>query len=152
MLPGKRFCRIRFCQLGTLHHPEFQLLLNPECCENIEHEPLPVSVYFLRFGRCVSADPAADFAALLDFGLRSVLPAADAALVLVTSELLRCVNADPAADLAALLALGLRNVRAAADAAFLPVDSRFPLFAISLILSFAVWASKLPVDLRFSMG
>ena len=38
------------------------------------------------FGRCVSADAAADLAALLDFGSRSTLLAADAALALVTSE------------------------------------------------------------------
>lgn len=37
------------------------------------------------FGRCVSAEAAADFAALLDFGSRSTLDAADAAFLLVTS-------------------------------------------------------------------
>ena len=37
------------------------------------------------FGRCVKAEPAAVFAALLDLGLRSTFDAADAALLLVTS-------------------------------------------------------------------
>jgi hypothetical protein len=37
------------------------------------------------FGRCVSADAAADFAAALDFGSLSTLAAADAAFALVTS-------------------------------------------------------------------
>ena len=36
-------------------------------------------------GRCVRADAAAVFAALLDFGLRRTLAAADAAFALVTS-------------------------------------------------------------------
>lgn len=38
-----------------------------------------------RLGRCVRADPAAVFAALLDLGLRSTLDAAEAARLLVTS-------------------------------------------------------------------
>ena len=42
-------------------------------------------LYFFRFGRCVRAEAAADFAALLDFGLRSTLAAAEAAFALVTS-------------------------------------------------------------------
>ena len=37
---------------------------------------------------CESADPAADFAALLAFGFLSTLDAADAALLLVTSDFL----------------------------------------------------------------
>ena len=41
--------------------------------------------YFFRFGRCVRAEAAADLAALLDFGLRSTLAAAEAAFALVTS-------------------------------------------------------------------
>lgn len=45
--------------------------------------------YFFLFGRCVSADAAADLAALEDFGSRSTLAAADAAFALVTSEFLR---------------------------------------------------------------
>ncbi|MDW3184381.1 hypothetical protein [Roseobacter sp.] len=45
--------------------------------------------YFFRFGRCVSADAAAVFAAFEDFGLRSTFDAAEAALALVTSEFLR---------------------------------------------------------------
>lgn len=44
-------------------------------------------IYFFLLGRCVKADAAAVFAALLDFGFRSTLPAADAALLLVTSPL-----------------------------------------------------------------
>ena len=48
--------------------------------------PRPTVNYFFLFGRCVSADAAADFAALLDFGSRSTLEAAEAALALVTSE------------------------------------------------------------------
>ncbi len=47
--------------------------------------PIVLNRYFLRFGRCVSAEPAADFAALLAFGLRSTFDAADAAFLLVTS-------------------------------------------------------------------
>lgn len=39
----------------------------------------------LLFGRCVSAEAAADLAALLDLGLLSTFPAADAALAEVTS-------------------------------------------------------------------
>ena len=45
-------------------------------------------IYFFGedlFGRCVKAEPAAVFAALLDFGLRSTFDAADAARLLVTS-------------------------------------------------------------------
>jgi hypothetical protein len=41
--------------------------------------------HFFLFGRCVSAEPAADFAALLALGFRSTLDAAEAALLLVTS-------------------------------------------------------------------
>lgn len=44
--------------------------------------------YFFRLGRCVSADAAADLAALLDWGSRKTLDAAEAAFLLVTSELL----------------------------------------------------------------
>jgi len=39
-------------------------------------------------GRCVSADAAAVFAALLDRGLRRTFDAADAARLLVTSDFL----------------------------------------------------------------
>ena len=49
-----------------------------------------VEIYFLfeagRFGRCVKAEPAADLAALLEFGSRSTLLAAVAARLLVTSR------------------------------------------------------------------
>ncbi len=40
------------------------------------------------FGRCVSAEAAAVFAALLELGLRNTCDAAEAAFLLVTSELL----------------------------------------------------------------
>ena len=45
-----------------------------------DHEPS------FRFGRCVSADPPAIFAALPELGLRSTLDAAEAARLLVTSR------------------------------------------------------------------
>jgi hypothetical protein len=83
--------------------------------------------FFPRPGRCVRAEAAADFAALLALGLLSVRAAADAAFALVTSPLRLCVNAEPAADFAALLALELCKVLPAAEAAFLPVLSP-PLF------------------------
>ena len=43
--------------------------------------------YFFLSGRCVRAEAAADFSALLDFGFRSTLDAAEAAFALVTSLL-----------------------------------------------------------------
>lgn len=46
---------------------------------------LPHSSCYLRFGRCVSAEAAALFAAFDEFGLAKTLAAADAALALVTS-------------------------------------------------------------------
>lgn len=94
--------------------------------------------YRLRPGRCVSADPAADFAAFDAWGFRSVLEAALAALLLVTSLaplLLRtCVNAEPAALLAALLAVRLRKTFDAADAARFPVTSVFRFVATFIFL------------------
>ena len=48
----------------------------------------PAEAHFFLFGRCVSAEAAADFAALLDLGFRSTFDAADAAFLLVTSEFL----------------------------------------------------------------
>ncbi len=81
-------------------------------------------------GRCVSADPAADLADLLAFGLRNVLAAALAAFLPVISVLFLCVNAEPAADFASLLASGFLKVLAAAVAAFLPVLSLFLLLMI----------------------
>ena len=99
----------------------------------------------MRPGRCVNADPAADFAAFEAFGFRSVLDAALAAFLLVTSltpHLLRtCVNAEPAALLAALLAVGLRKTFDAADAARFPVTSVLRLIAIFTFLTFFL---KLP--------
>lgn len=98
----------------------------------------------MRPGRCVSADPAADFAAFDAFGFRSVLEAALAAFLLVTSfapVLLRtCVRAEPAALFAALLAVGLRKVFEAADAARLPVTSVLRLVAIFLFPFFCMIA------------
>lgn len=41
--------------------------------------------FFLLFGLCVSADTAADLAALLEFLLRKTSEATDAAFLLVTS-------------------------------------------------------------------
>jgi hypothetical protein len=76
-----------------------------------------------RPGRCVSAEPAADFAAGLAPGLLSVRAAAVAALEPVTSLLWTWVSAEPAADFAALPAAGLLKVFAAADAARGPVLS-----------------------------
>ena len=43
------------------------------------------SYYFFLFGRCVSADAAAVFAALLDLGFLKTFAAAEAARALVTS-------------------------------------------------------------------
>ena len=67
--------------------------------------------------RCDRSLPAADFAALLAFGLPRVFPAFEAAFAPVTRELPVCDKVLAAADFAALLALGLRSVRLAADAA-----------------------------------
>ena len=85
----------------------------------------------MRLGRWVNAEPAADFAALEAVGLRKVLAAALAALLLVISLLRTWVSADPAADFAALLAVWLRSVLLAADAARFPVDSDRVLLGIS---------------------
>ena len=41
--------------------------------------------YFFLFGRCVKAEAAAVFAALLEFGLLNTFPAAEAAVLLVCS-------------------------------------------------------------------
>lgn len=99
-----------------------------------------LSVQCLRPGRWVSADPAADFAAFDAYGFRSVLEAALAAFLLVTSLtplLLRtCVRAEPAALFAALLAVRLRKVADAADAARLLVTSVLRFLVISF--SFAL--------------
>jgi hypothetical protein len=50
---------------------------------------IPPLTHFRLFGRCVSAEAAAVFAALLDLGLRSTFPAAEAAFLLVTSLFFR---------------------------------------------------------------
>lgn len=54
-----------------------------------------VRFHFFLFGRCVRADAAAVFAALLDFGSLRTLPAADAAFLLVTSELRFAITGAP---------------------------------------------------------
>ena len=53
----------------------------------------PSLVYFFLLGRWVRAEAAALFAAALDLGLRSTLPAAEAAFRLVTSRLVFLVIA-----------------------------------------------------------
>ena len=87
-------------------------------------KPLMQNHYFL-FGHWVSVEPAADFAVLDAFGLRSVFDAALAALAEVTLVVRDCANADPAADFADFVADGLRSVLDADDAARLPVRSVF---------------------------
>ncbi|QYJ00629.1 hypothetical protein KUV46_15040 [Thalassovita mediterranea] len=77
----------------------------------------------LRFGRCVSVDAAADFAALLaDFDC-SVFAAVDAALAELTFDVFDWASAEPAADFADLDAEELRRVLDAALAADFPVLS-----------------------------
>lgn len=49
----------------------------------------PTPTYFRLFGRCVSAEAAAVFAAVLDRGFRSTFAAAEAAFLLVTSLFFR---------------------------------------------------------------
>lgn len=52
--------------------------------------------YLRLFGRCARAEPAADFAALLDLGFRRTLDAAEAAFLLVTLLLrLRAISKPP---------------------------------------------------------
>lgn len=77
----------------------------------------------LRFGRCVSVDAAADFAALLADFVCSVFPAADAALAELTFDVFDWASAEPAADFADFDAEELRRVLDAAVAARLPVLS-----------------------------
>lgn len=67
--------------LSPLHRYEGVVRIVGQVVERI------VVHHFLLLGRCVSADPAAVFAALLEFGFRSVLLAAEAARALVTSLL-----------------------------------------------------------------
>ena len=81
----------------------------------------------------MSADPAADFAALLAPLLRRTLDAADPALADVTFfGALVWDSADPAADFAALLALGFLKTFEAAEAAFFPVTSFFAILILLL--------------------
>lgn len=90
--------------------------------------------YFRRLGRCVSAEPADDFADLFEPVLRKVFDAADPALVEVTFfGAFVWDKAEPAADFAALLELLLLNALDAADAAFLPVTSFFLLIVTCLL-------------------
>ena len=74
--------------------------------------------------RCVSAEPAAVFAALLELELRSALEAALAARPeVVFGGDLCCARAEPAADFELLLESLLRSTLEAADAALLLVTS-----------------------------
>jgi len=82
--------------------------------------------YFFLSGFWVNAEPAADFAVLLDAGLLRVLLAELAALGDVTfCGAFVCERADPAADFAVLLAFGFCKVLDAALAAFGVVISGF---------------------------
>lgn len=77
-------------------------------------------------GLCVSADPEAVFAVLLESGFRSTLEAAVAAELEVTfAGACLCERAEPAADFAALLVFGFCKTFDAADAARFPVVSLF---------------------------
>ena len=87
----------------------------------------------------MSADPADDFAALLEPLLRKVLDAAVPALVDVTFfGAFVWDNAEPAADFADLPEPSFLNTFEAAEAAFFPVTS---LLAILLYLRFllGIW-------------
>ncbi|WP_186438718.1 hypothetical protein [Agrobacterium fabrum] len=73
----------RCCETGVSHR---KAAVNNECGSTGScHRHLPFLIYFL-FGRCVSADPAALFAALLLLGSRRTFAAALAAFLLVTSR------------------------------------------------------------------
>lgn len=88
------------------------------------------------FGFCVSAEPAAVRAALLEPTLLSALDAAVAARLEVVLVVDRCDNADPAADLADLLAPLSRSTFDAADAARLLVTSDLAIFGLHLLSNF----------------
>ena len=89
--------------------------------------------YFLRVTRCVSAEPAAVFEALLELALLKALEAAVAARTEVTFGGAWCwARAEPAADFAVLLASVLRRIFDAAVAARLLVTSGLLAIANSL--------------------
>lgn len=95
------------------------------------------TAYFFLFGLCVSAEPEAVFAGLLESAFRKTLDAAVAAELEVTfAGACLCESAEPAADFAALLAFGFCKTFDAAVAARFPVVSLF--FAIALYLRFLV--------------
>jgi len=99
----------------------------------------------------VSAEAAADFAALLAFGSRSTLEADLAAAAPVVSRLFDWVSADAAADFSALLAFGSLSTFEADRAAPDPVLSLFEPFAMAGLL--ACWLTctpQLPLSYRDS--
>jgi hypothetical protein len=88
--------------------------------------------FFFTF--CVSAEAAADFAALLADLERRIFDAALATVLLVVSFALRvCVSVEAATIFCALLADLLRNTFDADDAAFFPVLSVFAMDGASLL-------------------
>lgn len=91
---------------------------------------------YYRFGFCVSAEPAAVRAALLEPALLSALDAAVAARLEVVFVVVRCDNAEPAADLADLLDPLSRSTFDAADAARLLVTSDLAIFGLRLLSEF----------------
>ena len=95
------------------------------------HDTCAKCYFFLTF--CVSAEAAADFAALLAFGSRITLEAVAATRALVFSMLPFCVSADAATDFSALLAVLLFRTLDAAEATFLLVLSDFAMVVASLL-------------------
>lgn len=89
-----------------------------------------------RFGFCVSAEPAAVRAALLEPALLRALDAAVAARLEVVFVVERCDSAEPAADLADLLDPLSRSTFDAADAARLLVTSDLAIFVLHLLSKF----------------
>lgn len=96
----------------------------------------PLTSSYYRFGFCVSAEPAAVRAALLEPELLSALDAAVAARLEVVFVVVRCDNAEPAADLADLLDPLSRSTFDAADAARLLVTSDLAIFSLHLLSNF----------------
>jgi len=84
----------------------------------VQLTPEPQNCYFLLVVRCVSAEPAAVFADLLELALLSALDAAVAALPeVIFGGALCCESAEPAADLDDLDESLLRSTFDAAVAA-----------------------------------
>ena len=95
------------------------------------------SYFFLLLGRCVSAEPAAVFEALLDPARCKVFDAADAAFFEVTlGGAFAWDKAEPAADFADLLELELLKTLDAAEAARLLVTSFLAIFQHLKFLSY----------------